>query len=121
MTMPQKDEDVTEDVTTPRTTLPMDLAALSEMNTAMLAAAEQGRWAEVQRIDDARMKSLKALPGEVFATNDPALRDLLNDALDATRRIERQAINERDQYAADIKLVNRRQHAARSYDLSSLS
>ncbi len=93
----------------------VELDAIRSMTDAMLAAAEHGRWTEVQRIDDARSALLRAVPAAAFGTGDPAVRALLRDALAATRAIERRVAAARDELARELRVLNRRQNAAAAY------
>ena len=95
--------------------LPNELIVLREMTAAMLVAAEQERWMEVQRIDSARMKLLHTIPAELFASSDETVRKLLQDALSATRTIEKQALHERERHADELKDMNQRKNSAKAY------
>lgn len=92
-----------------------DLAAVREMTSAMLEAAEQRRWSEVQRLDEARMKLLHGLPATTFASTDPEVRATLSAALEATGLVERRLADARDDIARQLKQHNKRQLAANAY------
>lgn len=92
-----------------------ELAAVREMTSAMLEAAEHRRWTEVQRIDEARAKLLHGLPADVFASADPAVRALLGEALAATHLIERRIADARDELGQQLKQRKQRHHAAAAY------
>ena len=91
------------------------LDAVRNMTAAMLEAADNGRWTEVQRIDEARSRVLHALPAATFESADDAVRDLLKDALAATRLIESRIARERDRLATELQGSKRRRSAARIY------
>ncbi len=95
--------------------LPSDLMVIREMTTAMLVAAAAQRWSEVQRIDVARMKILGTISAEHFASDDDAVRQILHEALSATKTIEQQAKAERDAHASDLKQMNLRKSSAKAY------
>jgi len=92
-----------------------ELAAVREMSAAMLEAVEHRRWADVQRLDEARTKLLHGLPATVFASGDPDVRAMLNDALEATGVIQRRLAEARDEIGRQLKQHNQRQHAADAY------
>jgi len=96
--------------------LPIELQAIREMTTAMLVAAEKSRWTEVHRIDNARLKLLRTVPAELFSAHDVAVRQLLQEALSATRLIEQKTSDERDRHRNELKHINQRQSAAKAYD-----
>ena len=96
--------------------LPIELQAIREMTAAMLVAAQNSRWTEVHRIDNARLKLLRTVPAELFAAHDEAVRELLQEALSATRLIERKTTEERDRHHDELKHINQRQSAAKAYD-----
>jgi hypothetical protein len=85
------------------------------MTSAMFDAAENRRWTEVQRIDEARAKLLHGLPPEAFTSGDPGIRGMLGEALEATSLIERRLIDARDELGHQLKQRNQRQHAAEAY------
>lgn len=87
------------------------LNAVREMTAAMLAAAAQQKWIEVQRIDEARSKLLKSISAEAFARND----EILRDALHATRTIEASIIEERETIAEQLQHSAKRQSVAKAY------
>jgi hypothetical protein len=92
-----------------------ELSAVRDMTAAMLEAAENCRWAEVQRIDEARSKVLHALPAEVFTTTDESVRTILGAALSATNEVERQLSAERDRVGQELKGRKQRHHAVQAY------
>ncbi len=92
-----------------------ELAAVREMTAAMLDAAENQRWNEVRRIDEARAKLLHGLPAEVFRSGDPDVRAMLGEALDATNLIERRIADVRDELGQQLKQRKQRHHAAEAY------
>jgi t-SNARE complex subunit (syntaxin) len=95
--------------------LPSELKLIDEMTAAMLVAAQKRRWKEVQRIDNARMKLLRTVPAELFRTHDEAVRRLLQEALSATQTIDKQAKDDRERHASELKHMNHRQSAAKAY------
>jgi hypothetical protein len=96
-------------------TISCRLTAVRDMTTAMLAAAEESRWTEVDRIDQARAKLLRSLQADDIAANEAALRGILQEALAATRAIEQRITAARDALAARLKNVHQRQTVARTY------
>ena len=95
--------------------LPTELVVIREMTEAMRVAAQKNRWTEVQRIDNARMKLFRTVPAELFATNDEAIRELLQDALSVTRTLEQYAMGERESSARELKHMNHRKTSAKAY------
>ncbi len=91
--------------------LPIELKTVRAMTAAMLVAAENKRWKEVQRIDDARFKLLRLMPAEIFRIHDAAVCRVLHEAVAATRAIGEGAIGEGELRAAEPEYVNRRRHA----------
>ena len=91
------------------------LAEVRAMTSAMLEAVEQRRWADVQRLDEARTKLLHGLPAAVFASGDPDVRATLGDALEATGLIQRRLADARDEIGRQLKQHNQRQQAADAY------
>ena len=96
-------------------TLSTELNLIREMTAAMLLAAKNARWKEVQRIDNARAKLLRKVPAEFFAADDGAVREILQDALSATRTIEQQAQAERELHGSALKNLNHCKNSAKAY------
>lgn len=92
-----------------------DLAAVRELTSALLSAAENCDWSEVQRLDDVRTQLLRGLPATAFASGDPELRATLSAALEATGLIERQLADARDEIGRQLKQHNQRQVAVDAY------
>lgn len=81
----------------------------------MLEAAENQRWTEVRRIDEARSKLLHGLSADVFSSGDPDVRAMLGEALDATNLIERRIAEARNELGQQLKQSKQRHHAAEAY------
>jgi len=91
------------------------LTAVREMTAAMRTAAAESRWREVQRIDDARAKLLRSIPAGDFTRDDQDTREILKDALAATREVEHLIAAARDEVASQLKEVHQRHSVARAY------
>lgn len=92
-----------------------DLAAIREMTSAMLEAAENGDWRDVQRLDDVRTQLLHGIPATTFASGEPEVRATLAAALEATALIERRLAATRDEIGRELKQHNQRQLAVDAY------
>ncbi len=92
-----------------------ELAALREMTSAMLDAAEHSRWAEVQRLDEARTKLLQGVPAATLSCGGADVRAILDDALEATASIARRLAEARDEIGRQLKQHNQRQQAVVAY------
>ena len=92
-----------------------DLAAVRDLTSALLVAAENRDWTEVQLLDEARAKVLHGLPATTFASGDPEVRATLRAALDATGLIERRLADARDEIGRQLKQHNQRQLAVDAY------
>ncbi|MFT4561016.1 MAG: hypothetical protein ACI9BW_000755 [Gammaproteobacteria bacterium] len=99
--------------------LPVEIQTIRELTEAMLAAAANHNWQEVQRIDVARFQVLRTVPAALFASNNFTIREVLTHAMSATQDIGQQAKGERDIAAGKLKQINQRQQAAKAYATAS--
>jgi hypothetical protein len=91
------------------------LAQIPVLGEAMLLAAQNADWAEVQRLDDERYALLATLDLDTLMSGGEASRTVLEEALRVTETLLKLAREVRAEHLDELGAVQRGQRGARAY------
>ncbi len=92
-----------------------ELARIPDLGVAMLAAAREANWDEVRRLDDERHALLSALDADRLTSGGEQARQLLEQALQITELLLKQARDARADQISQLVAVQRSQRGAKAY------
>lgn len=91
------------------------LAQIPVLGAAMLVAAQNADWEEVQRLDDERYALLATLDLNALLNGGQAARTVLEEALQITENLLKLAREVRAEHLDELGAVQRGQRGARAY------
>jgi hypothetical protein len=92
-----------------------ELAGIPELGEAMLAAAKLADWDEVRRLDDERHALLSALDTRTLLLGGEPARQILEQALEITHHLLKQAREVRAEHLSELSSVQRSKKGAKAY------
>jgi|LNFM01.1.fsa_nt_gb hypothetical protein len=91
------------------------LNQIADLTCAMAQAGAAGDWERVEAFEEARYALLSALPPSRLASGDPAVKSVLEQALDVTNTLLTQARAAQGQQAGSLRELHRGQRGAQAY------
>lgn len=91
------------------------LNKISTLSAAMAEAGAAGEWERVEALEDTRYALLAALPSSQLASGDPAVKTVLEQALEVTNTLLAQARAAQGQQAGTLRDLHRGQRGAHAY------
>ncbi|MBI2801296.1 MAG: phasin family protein [Gammaproteobacteria bacterium] len=91
------------------------LEAIASLTLRMLRASDEADWSLVSTLNSARDVLLINLPSDCFSDNNKLVREILENALAATRELAGRAQQARDADAETLQTIRRQHRGAAHY------